>query len=764
MKKKKVIETGKTYLAIVEDNKDPLKQCRVRARVVDVFDGKDKDGNYQIPTEDLPWASPWKDLNGNASTVPDKGKAVIVVFENGKQMSPEYISSNHYNINLEKKISELDEKDYLTMKSLIFDHKTQIYVNESEGLKLDHKFNNINIKNKSININLKDNLGKVNIGTEKATQRAILGDTFTNWLDEFLNIISSNTAFLGNFGAPVVAGPAMLSHIQLYQSIKDPKILSKNVYLVDNEDVKTLSRIAEGTIGDEWKSTIEENTITTKEEVDFAPTDGPSTTTPDPQGMTQSTEQGMTQSTTAKKEPHPDTKIIIELLKQKGYTLYQEKLKLNIVAIRRQCDMPGDRYTDQFGDTLYVMWMGESVWELSKFTFTTVPGSEFTLHDSIIREELGTINPVSQMYSTISSQLQPYANAKITNKKMLSITGKLPAIEILAPAQYVETFEVPQSAVNGGDIQSMKKLPLQARPGSEHLIWEDRELDKPEFWPSYMSTPIKSTRQILITGAYPNGKHVGRFGITGDQGFSSEEDEAEMAELIKAHIAAHGNSFTYTLATGKDWDAATKKAEQNKNVPPAAAAPKEVPAESTQNEDQNQRPEELKSDKETIAFKIWANKNNKSLAETAEWDSASSTAWTEKKEKYIEEVSSVSSVGDNLKIAWARLYPYAKQGTTVPDPATGLSVPGLLTTLKNQTYTMELYEQEPSGASPEPLPAFYIRSTDPSQGTLIDGPNGPGRYVEKGTFQDGMKIMNLEIKGTTLKNSDPWSNIMESIR
>jgi hypothetical protein len=31
------------------------------------------------------------------------------------------------------------------MKSLIFDHKTQIYVNESEGLKLDHKWNNMNI-------------------------------------------------------------------------------------------------------------------------------------------------------------------------------------------------------------------------------------------------------------------------------------------------------------------------------------------------------------------------------------------------------------------------------------------------------------------------------------------------------------------------------------------------------------------------------------------------------------------------------------------
>jgi hypothetical protein len=31
------------------------------------------------------------------------------------------------------------------MKSLIFDHKTQVYVNDKEGLKIDHKYNNVNI-------------------------------------------------------------------------------------------------------------------------------------------------------------------------------------------------------------------------------------------------------------------------------------------------------------------------------------------------------------------------------------------------------------------------------------------------------------------------------------------------------------------------------------------------------------------------------------------------------------------------------------------
>jgi hypothetical protein len=149
------------------------------------------------------------------------------------------------------------------MKSLIYDHKTQIYVNDSEGLKIDYKFNNINIKESSINVNLKDNFGKINLGTPKSTQRAMLGDNFTNWLDDFLNIMmgSKGGPFLGNLGAPVVATPALMAHIQLYQSIKDPKILSKNVYIVDNESVDTISNTSNPGISDRSNPVILKNRL-----------------------------------------------------------------------------------------------------------------------------------------------------------------------------------------------------------------------------------------------------------------------------------------------------------------------------------------------------------------------------------------------------------------------------------------------------------------------------------------------------------------------
>ena len=77
----------------------------------------------------------------------------------------------------------------------MFDHKTQIYVNDEEGLKMDHKFNNINITKDSIDINLKDNFAKVNIGTKTAGQQAVLGNHFMDWMTEFVTALCSGPAF-----------------------------------------------------------------------------------------------------------------------------------------------------------------------------------------------------------------------------------------------------------------------------------------------------------------------------------------------------------------------------------------------------------------------------------------------------------------------------------------------------------------------------------------------------------------------------------------
>ena len=77
----KKVQVGKTYVGVVEDNQDPKKEGRVRIRVMDVFD--------DLKLEDIPWATPWKDLNGNEFSVPDKGKVVITVFDQGDVYKPE---------------------------------------------------------------------------------------------------------------------------------------------------------------------------------------------------------------------------------------------------------------------------------------------------------------------------------------------------------------------------------------------------------------------------------------------------------------------------------------------------------------------------------------------------------------------------------------------------------------------------------------------------------------------------------------------------
>ncbi len=381
------VEAGKTYVGVVEDNNDPTKNGRVKIRVLDIFDGKDKSGNYEIKTESLPWAYPWKDLNGNEFNLPEIGKVITVVFEGGNENNPEFISADHYNINLEKKLASLGKEDYLSMKSLIFDHKTQIYVNDGEGLKLDHKFNNINIKESSINVNLKDNFGKINLGTERSTQRAILGDNFTNWFDEFLNIMmgSKGGPFLGNLMAPVVATPAMMAHIQLYQAIKDPKILSKNVYITDNESVDKLDRIAEGQIGDTWQSTVEENKITKKEEVQFTPIEGASSTTFDKPNAAATTEPSAKDLAPKKGDEHPDIEVILEILNAKKYKIYTRPYEVNIVSIRNQCLKSGDKYTDEFVDKLYLLYKDDSdKWVLKQYVFSTIPGTEFEVSQSWI--------------------------------------------------------------------------------------------------------------------------------------------------------------------------------------------------------------------------------------------------------------------------------------------------------------------------------------------------------------------------------------------
>jgi hypothetical protein len=412
------VSAGKTYLAVVEDNNDESRDGRVRVRVFNIH-GDD------IPVNQLPWASPWKDLNGNGSNVPEKGKIVMVVFESGKKDNPEYIAAQHYNINLEKKLESLSASDYLSMKSLIFDHKTQIYVNDKEGLKLDHKFNNINITDNTIDLNLKDNNRHVNIGDATAGQQAILGNHWMDWFDEFVDNLMGNNGgpYLGNLGAPVVANPALIQVLQKYKALRDPVFLSHHVNIVDNNKVSTVKnthRENDPQLGDAWTSTVKDNTLTKKTNDDFKPVDGPkpeyndqhveppigaSSSTPTPNTPTttptggsasptttgtasaaQVTESQPTVQPTSTVNPNPpaeplssptSTPKIDKLLKfmqSKKYLTYDTIGYLNIVALRSTKKDNGE-VSNKFDDTLNVFYKNlNGNWELMEYQITTMPG------------------------------------------------------------------------------------------------------------------------------------------------------------------------------------------------------------------------------------------------------------------------------------------------------------------------------------------------------------------------------------------------------
>lgn len=261
--------TNKTYIGVVVDNQDPKKIGRIKVSVLGIYE--------DMSTEDMPWAIPWKDLNGNVFNIPELGKVVIIVFDQDDRDSPEYIYAEHYNVNLENKLSKLSDEDYISMKSLIFDHKTQIYTNDSEGLIIDHKFQNINLTEDGINLNLKDNNNKLNIGDAKADQQVILGNHFFEWMNNFLNALQSGGLFNG--GGPTVPNPSLIKLIIEFQAMKDLKFLSHHVNIVDNNKVTTVKsndRENESQYGDKWTSTQNENIITEKKSESFEPKTGPS--------------------------------------------------------------------------------------------------------------------------------------------------------------------------------------------------------------------------------------------------------------------------------------------------------------------------------------------------------------------------------------------------------------------------------------------------------------------------------------------------------
>jgi len=418
----------------------------------------------------------------------------------------------------------------MSMRALMFDHKTQIYSNDSEGLKLDYKFNNINITDSDINVNLKDNFSHVNIGTSTANQQAILGNHFLNWFDEFVdNLLGANNGpYLGNLGSPVVANPEFIDVLNKYKAMKDPKFLSHHVNIVDNEYVDKQDRICEGQIGDNWKSTVKPNESVTKEAIDFKPQSGNSTDTPDGQLTTYVDSNGAVQNPLGNTPPppvtpssNPDVNKIITGMQKKGYKIMTRPYECNIVGIRRQYE--GQKYSNVFKDDLFLFFKTDNTdrWETYKFKISTMPG----------------------LYSAYEEggRLKVDKTGKSPNVKHLPLMlkrGTPPnnGLGILMEAQYLNIYKIGEH----GGAPAMITL-------GEQMFYRD---NSPGDIIKYTGKG-KGWAAMFIHKGYDGGLTVDNWS-EGCQVFSAKEELNKFFSLCEEHKTRYGNKFHYTLMLERD--------------------------------------------------------------------------------------------------------------------------------------------------------------------------------------------------------------------
>lgn len=233
---------NKVFMGVVESITDEKRRGRVRIRV-ERLHGKLNSGDF-IPTEDLPWATPNLTNVGSSFGIPPIGKVLYVTFVDGDWYRPVFSSAEHYNINLQQKLQDLSEEEYIAFGAGNFDNKHQYYADLNKGLVFDYLKSNINFRNNGdIRINLRDNSSKLYLGTEDATQQAMLGNHFITWMDKFINnlIGAYGGPYLGNLTAPIIPHPKMIEVLNEFKAIKET-FLSDHVFITDDKRIVAQDR------------------------------------------------------------------------------------------------------------------------------------------------------------------------------------------------------------------------------------------------------------------------------------------------------------------------------------------------------------------------------------------------------------------------------------------------------------------------------------------------------------------------------------------
>ena len=505
-------EDSNIFLGVVLDNIDPKRMGRCKIMVYGLYDN--------IPTTAVPWASPDDEGYGATFNIPDKGKIVSVVFEGDSIYKPIYSYSKHKNASLIEKLKSLNDEEYESFKAVYFDYMTQIYRSKSDGLVIDHMFNQVAIKKDGIVLRLKDNSGRVDIGSEGASQQAILGNHYLNWFEELVNVLLS-VSFLGNLQAPVLPSPQLLQVLGKFKGLKETKFLSDNVNLVDNNYVKKIDRIMNPQLGDNWKDVTRKNTLVSNAEVDFIPSDN--TATPTDVNNADPANPAVIEDT------NKDVLALIEAMNKKEYILYEEPYRMNIVGVRLK--KAGEEYTNKFDDTLYIFYKDDtSKWIISNYKVSTLPSNRIY------------ITPTMYYNFDTKPNATETINKYITMKEYfyyLEGTG----VPILAEAQYINSFSIARSPSFGVyaedalvSISDLAILYDEAR-NSNNIVFS-RET-------------VTSSVKINIQRGYPSGKLLDGWG-TGNILFDNETSLRNFIDLCRLQVEKATNTFTFTLLNNSD--------------------------------------------------------------------------------------------------------------------------------------------------------------------------------------------------------------------
>jgi hypothetical protein len=410
MEKLTNILLNNTFIGVVENNIDPDKKQRIQVRIP-YLHGKAE----EIPTSDLPWVHAFKH-NANSFQIPDKDKIVNVRFPSGDLYYGIYESVEHLNVNLQKKLEQLSDKNYTEFIALCYNHNTQIFIDETDGLMLRHKYNYINVAENEITLGLKDNLSKLKLGANTADQEAVLGTNWFRWFDKFMATLPSLylTTAPGN---PVAPTPTLAQLIAEYQSLK-LSFLSKHVVIPDNLTIKPDTTKYDGQIGDKYEITIDEATL--------------DVTTAKNQRTTIEKQNNPAEDTTTKETKDVDSFIpdnnaqTKEILHEEGLTVTNADLP-NVVetgvnektyGVKATEPQDTNEYTDEEYDA-------ESMW---------------------LSDSFATIDAEQQEDTSPKDGLNKYLNAKL-----------VAPVSTSSPAVYDASLALPNPA-SGNDLADVTKL------------------------------------------------------------------------------------------------------------------------------------------------------------------------------------------------------------------------------------------------------------------------------------------------------------------